>query len=144
MQSKMAKTGNKKFEIKNRYNRHFSEEFKRSKVQDIIANRISIKDVSKIYDVSRTSLYNWIYLYSTMEKNVKTVVQMDSEAQKVKVLLKRLSEYERIIGQKQMTIDLLEKGYESLNKELGYDVKKKYVQAHWSGSDTIEKNTDTK
>lgn len=44
---------------------------------------------------------------------------MESEEQKTKLLQQRLAECERIIGQKQMQLDLLEKGYELASEELG-------------------------
>lgn len=139
----MAKKHDKKFEKAPKCNRTFSEEFKRKKVDDLINKRISIRDLMKLYDVSRTSIYNWLYLYSGTEKDTKTVVQMESEATKTKVLQERLSEYERIIGRKQMEIDLLTKCLELASEEVGYDLKKKYAPGHWNGSDNTQKNTVT-
>lgn len=140
----MAKKINKKFQKQLKSHRTFSETFKKSKVKDLIEKRLKVRDICELYDVSRTSVYKWIYLYSNTVKGVKTVVQMDSEEHKTKVLLKRLAEYERIIGQKQMTIDLLEKGYELASKKFGYDLKKKYVSKHWNGSETTQQNMITK
>ena len=59
---------------------------------------------------------------------------MESEQSKTRILQERLAEYERIIGQKQMQIDLLEKSFELISEELGYDVKKKHVPLLWNGS----------
>mgnify|MGYP001059532031 CR=1 FL=1 len=140
----MAKKSNKKFQKRSKSNRTFSESFKRSKVKDLIEKRIRVRDLCELYEVSRTSVYKWIYLYSDTSKEVKTVVQMESEAQKTKVLLQRLAEYERVIGQKQMTIDLLEKGFELASEDLDYDVKKKYVPRPWNGSEDTPINTITK
>jgi transposase len=140
----MRKKTDKKFQIQSKVNRTFSTEFKREKVKDLIAKRIKINDLCELYGVTRTSVYKWLYLYSGTQKGTKTVVQMDSEQQKTKVLLERLAEYERIIGQKQMQIDLLEKGFELAGRELGYDLKKKYAPRVWSGSDNTGQNTDTK
>lgn len=140
----MEKKADKKFQIRKRYNRTFSTEFKKEKVKDLIEHRTTIKDLSTLYEVSRTSIYKWIYLYSGTEQGTKIVVQMESEEQKTKVLQQRLAECERIIGQKQMQLDLLEKGYELASEELGYDLKKKYVPRSWNGSANMVANTDTK
>lgn len=140
----MAKKADKKFQTRNQYSRVFSEDFKRSKVKDLISKRITIKDLASLYGVSRTSIYKWIYLYSGTEKGTITVVQMESEAQKTMVLLQRLAECERVIGQKQMQIDLLEKSFEFASLELGYDVKKKYAPPVWNGSDNKPANKNTK
>ncbi len=140
----MEKKADKKFQISKRYNRTFSTEFKKEKVKDLIEHRTTIKDLSTLYEVSRTSIYKWIYLYSGIEEGTKLVVQMESEEQKTKLLQQRLAECERIIGQKQMQLDLLEKGYELASEELGYDLKKKYVPRSWNGSANMVPNTDTK
>lgn len=137
----MKKKENKKFQLQRDVNRTFSAEFKKEKVKDLIEKRTSIKMLVDQYGVSRTSVYKWLYLYSTLEKGVKTVVQMESEEQKTKVLLNRLAEYERIIGQKQMQIDVLEKSLEIASQELGYDIKKKYAPEQWNGS--VNTSTDT-
>ena len=108
--------------------RHFSEAFKKEKVQLILERKVTIAQISELYKVSRTAVYNWVYKYSHIERQVITVVQMESEEQKTKMLLNRVAELERIIGQKQLEIDLNEQVFEVLKEELGYDVKKKYEQ----------------
>lgn len=140
----MAKRNDKKFQIQSKYNRVFSEEFKRSKVKDLKNGLISMADLCKLYSVSRASVYKWLYLYSEAEKGVKTVVQMDSEQFKTKQLLQRLAELERIVGQKQMEIDFLNKGFELASEELGYDLKKKYAPKPWNGIESTPANTSTK
>jgi transposase len=89
----------------------------------------------KLYEVSRTSVYNWIYLYSEAEKGIKTVVQMESEMFKTKQLQQRNAELERIIGQKQMEIDYLNVCLEIGSEEVGFDIKKKCGPPRLSGLD---------
>jgi transposase len=139
----MGKNQDKKFQLSIKQNRTFSEAFKRAKVKELMNKRISIAEFSRLYQVSRTTVYKWLYLYGGAEKGSKMVVQMDSEANKTKLLQQQLAEYERIIGQKQLQIDLLEKGFELASLELGYDLKKKYVQRPLNGSDDTPTNTST-
>lgn len=139
----MANKENKKFQLQMRSSRTFSTEFKKEKVKDLIEKRTSIKMLVELYGVSRSAVYKWLYLYSSMEKGIQTVVQMESEEQKTKVLLNRLAEYERIIGQKQMQLDVLEKAIEIASQELGYDIKKKYAPALWNGSAKTQADTCT-
>jgi transposase len=120
----MAKKEDKKFQFKRNINRTFSESYKRTKVLDIEKGLLSIKDLCTQQSVSRTSVYKWIYLYGTIEKGVKTVVQMESEQFKTQLLQQRIAEMERIVGQKQLQIDVLEKSFELASEELGYDIKK--------------------
>jgi transposase-like protein len=129
----MSKSGVKQEIIKGKYNRYFSDTFKREKVKEIEKGVLSISVLCKLHSISRTTVYKWIYLYSSIEKGIKTVVQMESEQQKTLYLQQRLSELERIIGQKQMEIDYLNKAFEISSEELGYDLKKKYEQQHLNG-----------
>ena len=140
----MAKQSNKNLQLQSKYNRHFSVDFKRKKVEDLTKGLVSIRDLCSMYEVSRATVYKWIYLYGSVERGTKTVVQMDSEQHKTKILLQRVAELERIIGQKQMEIDYLNKAFEFATEEVGYDLKKKYAQAHSNGSVNTPKDTPTK
>ncbi len=112
-----------KLEIKQQ--RSFSEAFKREKVKDLIEKRISIKQLCSLYEVSRTSVYKWLYTYSPHhEQKTILVVQMESEAYKSQMLQQRVAELERIVGQKQLELDFLNKLIEIGSHELGFDIKK--------------------
>jgi transposase len=112
-----------KLEIKQR--RSFSEPFKRQKVRDIVEKRISIKDVCSLYEVSRAAVYKWLYAYSPHhEQKTILVVQMESEATKTQMLQQRVAELERIIGQKQLELDFLNKLLDIGSEDLGFDLKK--------------------
>lgn len=115
--------------------RFFSESFKREKVKQIVSKKTTVRQISDLYQVSRTSVYNWVYKYSQLTPGVITVVQMESEEQKTKYLQNRVAELERIIGQKQLELDLNDKTFELISEELGYDVKKKYAQKLSNGSE---------
>ena len=129
----MQLSKDKKFEVKSNDNRTFSIEFKKSKVRDLLAKRITAKELSELYKVSRTSIYKWLYLYSDTEKGTKTVVQMESEQAKTAYYRQRIAELERLYGQKQLEVEYLNKGYELVSEELGFDVKKKYAHLLLNG-----------
>jgi transposase len=110
-------------EIKSR--RSFSEAFKREKVKDLVEKRISMKQLCSLYEVSRTAVYNWLYAYSPHhEQKTILVVQMESEAHKSQMLQQRVAELERVVGQKQLELDFLNKLFEIGSQELGFDIKK--------------------
>ena len=97
-----------KLEIKQR--RSFSEEFKKAKVQELIEKRLTVGELCRLYDVSRTAVYKWLYKYSKdYQRKTILVVQMESEAYKTLRLQQQVAELERVIGQKQMEIDFLNK-----------------------------------
>jgi len=123
-----------KSKLKRRAVRYFSESFKKEKVQLIIENKVTVRQISDLYKVSRTSVYNWLYKYSQLSTQTITVVQMESEEHKTKMLLNRVAELERVVGQKQLELDLNEKVFEYAKEELGYDIKKKYEQQSSNGS----------
>ncbi len=125
----MAKETKNHLQTNEKYNRTFSEEFRRQKVQDLQKGLITKNQLCELYSISRTTVYKWIYLYSNIEKGNKTVLQMESEEQRTKLALQRNAELERIIGQKQLQIDYLEQVLKIAGEELGYDLKKKYAPA---------------
>ena len=139
----MSKQNKSKLEIKGR--RSFSDEFKKAKVKDLIEKRVSIKDLCEIYQVSRTAVYNWLYQYScSHERKPILVIQMESEEQKTKELLRRVADLERAVGQKQLEIDFLNKLLEIGSKELGFDLKKNFSTQLSNGTAGNATNTNGK
>jgi len=107
--------------------RNFSEDFKRQKVQEITSKKITIREISIIYDVAVQTVYKWLYKYSTEnQKQTKVVVEMESEAQKTLFYKERVADLERFIGQKQIQIEFLEKLIELASEEFQTDVKKTF------------------
>lgn len=66
---------------------------------------------------------------------------MESESQKTKLLLHRVSELEQIIGQKQLELDYLNKLLELGSQELGFDVKKNFSALLSNGLEGIKHDT---
>lgn len=60
--AKKGKKETKKLEL--RQQRVFSEEFKRQKVQLLVEKRLTVKELSELYQVSKMSVYRWLYQYS--------------------------------------------------------------------------------
>lgn len=133
------------FTIDNKYNRNFSEQFKKEKVKDLLEKRISTKQLCDLWQISRPTVYKWLYKYSPHHSSgTKMVVQMESEAHKTLELLQRVAELERIVGQKQLEIDFLNKVMELATEELGYDVKKNTAAKLSSGSGATKQPTGTR
>ena len=88
---------------------------------------MSIQQLCDLYEISRTTAYNWLYKYSTLEKGTRMVMEMESEGSKMQQLLEKVSELERVIGQKQLEIDYLDQTLNFASKEVGFDLKKKYA-----------------
>ncbi len=108
--------------------RHFSEAFKKEKVKMIEEKKVSVIELSRIYEVSRAAVYKWVRKHSTkISVGERIVVEKESEAVKTLSLLKKVAELERMLGQKQLQIDYLEKALELGSDEIGFDIKKKFA-----------------
>jgi hypothetical protein len=59
----------------------------------------------------------------------------DSSKQKLKDLQRRIDELERVVGQKQLNIDFLEKMIELAKEQYGVDVKKNFGIPPSAGSE---------
>ena len=123
-----------------RGSRLFSEEFKKSCVQEYENGRFTVSELSKLYQVNPVQIYRWIYKFSTYNKRrIKVVEMADSSKKKLKELYNRIEELERIVGQKQLNIDFLEKMIELAKDNYGIDVKKNSSTPPSIGSGTTSK-----
>ena len=107
-------------------NRTFSAAFKREKVELIDSGKLTIKDLSKIYEVSLTAIYKWKKQYSKLEKTERIVVEKISEERKNIELLSRIRDLEQVIGKKQLELDYYKAAIEELIEEEGEDILKKF------------------
>jgi transposase-like protein len=57
----MTRVGYFDWEKKPRIQRHFSEDFKRTKVRELEKRITSIADICMTCEVNRASVYKWIY-----------------------------------------------------------------------------------
>lgn len=141
----MARIANFNTERRNRFNRYFSEDFKRQKVKELERNLVTVSELCKEYEISRTSVYTWIYKYSNMvKKGVKQVVERKSDTKKISELKERIRELEQIIGQKQLMIDFQDKMIEIAEQTYDVDIKKKLGSKASSGSGVTGKHMNTK
>lgn len=128
-----------------RTQRYFSEDFKKKKVREIEQNVATVVQVAREYRVSRAAVYNWVYKYSWMrKKGLKQVVEATSDTVKITRLKEEIREMERLVGEKQIKIDFLEKMIELAEREYGIDIKKKRSSAPSSGSGQTGKRARSK
>jgi transposase len=106
--------------------RRFSKEWKEKKVKEIIEGRASPSEICKAYELSRTSIYNWLDLYSGKQKPERTIVESKSDTTKILAMQKRIAELERTLGQKQILIEFKDKMIELAEETYKVDIKKKF------------------
>ena len=118
-----------------RKKRKYTEDFKRELVRLFEQGKFSVLQLDKLYGVPFTLIYKWIYKYSTTnEKGYRVVEMKQSSTSKLKDLENKVRDLERMLGQKQIQIDFLEKMIDIAEKELKIDIKKKPSTPRSAGS----------
>lgn len=116
-------------------NRSFSDKFKRDIVRRVERNELTVSEVAIEFEVSRTSVYKWVYKYSNLyKKGLKQVIEPMSSTKKIKDLQSRIKELEQIVGQKQIKLDYFEKLIEISESDYNIDILKKKDSKRSSGS----------
>ena len=138
----MAKLTDFTLEKRARFNRYFSDSLKKKIVRELERNLTTPSEVQRDYEVSRTSIYRWIYTFSAMKKKgIKQVVEPLSDSRKIKELQAQVKELERLVGQKQILLEFKDKQIEIAEEMYGVDIKKKLGFAPSAGSGSTGKNT---
>jgi len=115
--------------------RIFNESFRKDRVNEYESGKLTVLEISRLYGVSYQTVYKWIYKYSRYnKKSLKIVEHKESYTNRLKQLQDRIKELERIVGQKQISIDYLEKMIELAKEDLGIDIKKNFDSTQSSGS----------
>jgi len=123
----MARLDQLKMSTDERRHRRFSDSFKIQKVREIETGKTKISEVCSQYQVAYKNVYLWIDKFGSMkDKKERMVVETDSDTRQLIELKKRVSELERIIGQKQILIDFQDKMIDLAEETYKVDIKKKF------------------
>lgn len=96
---------------------------------------MSVLQIEKLYGIGNSLIYRWIYQYSNLNEQGYRIVEMkESSTSKIEQLERRIQELERLVGQKQVTIEYLEKMIDIAKDELQIDIKKNYGTPRSGGS----------
>lgn len=138
----MATRNQFRMSVSERRSRTFSENFKIKKVREIELGRTKVSEVCKEYEVSQTSVYNWLQYYGAMKnKKERLIVESQSDTQQLIALKKKIAELERIVGQKQILLEFKDKMIDLAEQTYGVDIKKKFSTKPSNTSGSDEKNT---
>ena len=137
----MANLNQLKLSVSERQRRRFSDSFKLQKVREIETGQTKVSEICSQYQVTSTAIYRWIDKFGIMkDKKERLVVESESDTRQLIELKKRLSELERIIGQKQIQIDFQNKMIELAEETYGVDIKKKFFTPPFDTSGRTEKS----
>lgn len=108
--------------------RHFSEEFKRSKVKEIESGLTRVCEVCREYEASDVAVYKWVHKYSRdMKGKPRTIVESHSDTVRIQMLKEKIAELERLLGQKQVEVEFLNKVIDIAEDKYKVDIKKSLV-----------------
>ena len=120
--------------------RTFSDNFKKSKVQEIEQGFVRVNEICKLYDVTSSAVYKWIAKFGASNQKTEWVmIESKSDTQELLKLRKQVAELERTIGQKQILIDFQDKMIELAQEHYGIDIKKNSNSQPCSTSGKTEK-----
>lgn len=115
--------------------RKFSEEFKKHLVREYEGKKFSLLELSKLHNVHLSLMYKWVHKYSINTSPNSVIIEMkDSSTNKLKAYEARIKELERIVGQKQIKIDYLDKIIDCANEHYETDLKKTLSTKSSNGS----------
>jgi hypothetical protein len=101
---------------------------------------MSVPQLANFYDIAYAVIYRWIYKYSDYNKKNVVVVEMkNSQLKKLEALEQKVKELERMVGQKQIMIDYLEKMIDLAQENFAIDIKKNFNTPHSGGSKPTKK-----
>lgn len=120
--------------------RIFTEEFKKARVKEYERGEHSVLEISRLFTIQKAIIYRWIYSFSAYNRKSAKIVEMkDSGVKKVKDMELRIKELERVVGQKQLKIDFLEKMIDLAKDEFGLDIKKNSDTPQSNGTGKTDK-----
>jgi transposase-like protein len=126
-----------------RRKRRFSDEFKKQKVKELELKQTTVLEVSRAYQVSTKNVYGWLEKFGkSYKKDVRLIVEMESDTKMLLELKAKIAELERVIGQKQLTIDFQAKMIDLAEEVYGVDIKKKLESRPPSTSGSTENNSN--
>ena len=141
----MAKIEQFQLSKQERQQHRFSDSFKQQKVKEIELGYVSPTEISKQYQVTRANVYRWMLKFGSMKgKQERIILESTSDTKQLLLLKQKVAELERIIGQKQVTIEFKDKMIEIAESTYGIDIKKKLSSKLSSGSTTTDKSTEEK
>lgn len=112
--------------------RRFSEEFKRLRISEYEKGEVTVTEISRLYNVSRSGVYKWLKKYSYFEsQSILIVEEKDSNSNKLKEAQSRIIELERALGKKQIKLDYLEELIKVAGERYDSDLKKTLSTKHW-------------
>lgn len=108
-----------------RRRRRFSMEFKKQQVELIESGKVTVAEVSALYEVGQNSVYRWLKAFGDKKSHATILVTDGSEYKRVQRLEKEVEKLTKIIGEQQVELLYNKQLVAIAEKKLGDDFKKK-------------------
>lgn len=108
-----------------RRRRRFSESFRKEQVSLIEAGKVSIKEVSKLYEVKAQNVRNWVKKFGSKALPESIVITNSKDYNRLRDLEKEIKHLKEIIGDQRVTIISQAHTITKAKEKLGKDFEKK-------------------
>lgn len=111
--------------VEERRRRRFSETFRKDQVELINTGRLSIKEVSLLYEVKTENVRRWIRKYNPDAMPKQIIVSDGAEFDRIKSLEKEIEKLKKIIAEQQISIVAKDALVKIAKEKLGDSFEKK-------------------
>lgn len=111
--------------VDERRRRRFSESFRKEQVRLIEAGKISVAEVSRLYEVKRQNVRVWLSKYGSKELPDQIIVTNSAEYNRLGAMEKEIKKLKELIGEQQVKIVAQQALIELAKEKLGKDFEKK-------------------
>jgi len=92
--------------VEERRRRRFSKEFRKEQVQLMESGKITIHEVSRLYEVKVQSVQRWLDRFGTKEYPPQIIISSSKEINRLKDLEKENRRLKEIIGNQQLELEI--------------------------------------
>lgn len=111
--------------VEERRRRRFSEAFRKEQVRLIESGNLTVKDVSKQYEVKPQNVRAWLKKFGKNELPKTIMVTSSTEYDRIKDLEKEIKSLKELIGEQHVKLVVQEKILKKAEEKLGKDFEKK-------------------
>lgn len=108
-----------------RRRRRFSAAFRKEQVRLIESGKVSVHEVSKLYEVKVQNVKNWVKKFGSKELPKTIIITNSTDYNRLRDLEKQIKELNQIIGEQQVKLLIQEKLLSKAKEQLGADFEKK-------------------
>ncbi|MFN8863731.1 MAG: transposase [Flavobacteriales bacterium] len=108
-----------------RHRRRFSEDFRKEQVALIEAGKLTIAEVSQLYEVRKNNVRHWLARYGSIKPKQQIIVSSKSDFDRIELLEKENRRLLEMIGKQQVELAYKSAVIEVAKQKLGEDFEKK-------------------